>query len=218
MRTPGDAQEGVVGLLLAAGSGRRMGRPKALLTDAAGQTWLARAVTVLRDGGCAAVYVVLGAEAEEVRRHVPPDAEVVVPEEWAEGMGASLRAGLSAVDDGEPGASAVVVMLVDTPGVAREVVRRLVSSARDEASGVVSEGLASALARTSYHGRPGHPVLMGRDHWPGVMASARGDRGARDYLGTRNVSLVECGDIGSGEDIDDASALQRWRDSGSWGR
>ena len=45
----------VLGLLLAAGEGRRMGTPKALLYDGQGGSFLLRAVDVLRDGGCASV-------------------------------------------------------------------------------------------------------------------------------------------------------------------
>ena len=58
------------------------------------------------------------------------------------------------------------------------------------------------LARAAYAGVPGHPVLIGADHWAGVAASARGDSGARQYLSTHAVDLVECGDLASGEDRD----------------
>ena len=49
---------------------------------------------------------------------------------------------------------------------------------------------------------PGHPVLLGRDHWAGVAATATGDAGARDYLRGRDVTLVECGDLATGRDVD----------------
>lgn len=190
----------VVGLLLAAGSGSRLGRPKALVTNAASESWVASAVTVLRDGGCASVYVVVGAAAEEVRREVPPGATVVMATDWAEGMGASLRAGLGALAQAPPAASAAVVMLVDTPDVTAAVVQRLV------ATGTGSD----ALGRSTYHGIPGHPVIIGRQHWAGVSVSARGDRGARDYLSAREVQLVECGDLAEGTDVDTQPGLERW--------
>ena len=95
---PGDeADMTTTGLLLAAGAGRRMGRPKALVED-----WLVRAVGVLRDGGCAQVVVVLGAAADEARLLLEgQDVEVVVAGDWDEGMGASLRAGLAALRGAE---------------------------------------------------------------------------------------------------------------------
>lgn len=176
----------VTGLLLAAGAGRRMGRPKALVDD-----WLPRSASTLRDGGCTGVTVVLGAAAEQARALVPEEARVVVAEDWADGMGASLRAGLAALADGD--ADAAVVLLVDLPDVTAEVVRRVVAAVTRP----------DHLARAAYDGVPGHPVLLGRSHWSAVAAGAEGDRGAREYLAGRDdVRLVECGDLATGRDVD----------------
>ncbi len=199
---------GAVGLVLAAGSGSRLGRPKALVTDAAGETWLARTVAVLGDGGCGQVFVVVGAEAEEVRRHVPSAARAVEALDWSEGMGASLRAGLGSVLEHAPDAPAVVVMLVDTPDVSSDVVRRLLAAGADPES----------LGRSAYDGVLGHPVVIGREHWAGVIGSARGDRGARDYLSAHDVLVVECGDLAGGTDVDTQSGLDEWIARGSGSR
>jgi len=200
------------GLLLAAGAGRRMGGPKALLVDDAGEPWLVHAVRTLRDGGCDPVTVVLGAAADEAGRLLEgAGVRVVVAADWDEGMGASLRAGLAALLEagaggaggagGGPvvagdvdGPAAAVVSLVDLPDVHADVVRRLVTAGADAG--------AAALARAAYDGAPGHPVLLGREHWAGVLASATGDRGARDYLAARDVRRVECGDLATGRDRD----------------
>ncbi|MBD0324322.1 MAG: nucleotidyltransferase family protein, partial [Aldersonia sp.] len=59
------------------------------------------------------------------------------------------------------------------------------------------------LARAGYPGGPGHPVLIGRRWWPEVMESARGDRGARDFLAGRDdLVVVDCSDLASGHDVD----------------
>ena len=180
------------GLLLAAGAGRRMGRPKALV-----DTWLPDAVNVLRDGGCARVTVVLGAAADAAQSLLDGyDVDVVVAADWAEGMGASLRTGLRSLADED--ATAALVTLVDLPDVGPDVVRRMLDRP-------VS---AVTLARALYHGTPGHPVLIGRDHWGGVIASATGDQGARSYLDRQQVELVECGDLASGRDVDDPTGRQ----------
>lgn len=173
----------ISGLLLAAGAGRRMGTPKALVDD-----WLVRSVAVLREGGCDEVTVVLGAAADEARALLPADQRVVVAEDWDEGMGASLRVGLEALG---PDVEAAVVHLVDLPDVGADVVARVVSPAS-----------AAGLARAAYHGVPGHPVLIGRDHWEDVIEAAVGDQGARGYLKTHDVRLVECGDLAGGDDVD----------------
>ncbi|MFT3872884.1 MAG: nucleotidyltransferase family protein [Nocardioides sp.] len=179
----------VVGVLLAAGAGRRMGRPKALMHDPDGTSWLLRSVATLDRGGCDQVTVVLGAgadEAEAMLAAVPVD--VILAPDWASGMAASLRAGLGFLREGD----AAVVSLVDLPDVGPEVVRRLIDSGASP----------SALARATYDRAPGHPVLLGRQHWAGVLASATGDRGARDYLATHEHQLVECGDLATGVDVD----------------
>jgi hypothetical protein len=45
-------------------------------------------------------------------------------------------------------------------------------------------------------------VVIGRNHFAGVIASAHGDAGGRDYLATHATLLVECGDLGRGRDVD----------------
>src|SRR5437667_3809066 len=104
----------VAGLLLAAGEGRRLGRPKALV-ELDGERLVDRGVRLLRSAGCRPVLVVAGAAAIEVI------GAVVVPNPgWRSGMGSSLRTGLAALPPGCPG---VVIALVDQPRVTPEAVR-----------------------------------------------------------------------------------------------
>jgi molybdenum cofactor cytidylyltransferase/nicotine blue oxidoreductase len=185
----------LVGLLLAAGAGRRMGGPKALLRDGRGVPFLDRMIGVLFEGGCERVTVVVGAAAPEVTAVLveagwvdDPAVDTVVAEDWQEGMGASLRAGLRSLGEGE----AALVTLVDLPDVDEAVVRRV--------AGVASG--TDALVRATYDGRPGHPVLIGRNHWPGVLSTAHDDQGAREYLATHDHLTCECGDLATGKDVD----------------
>jgi CTP:molybdopterin cytidylyltransferase MocA len=167
-----------------------MGMPKALVTDEHG-SWLVRGVEVLQEGGCRRVTVVLGAEVTRAGALLTElEVAVTVAEDWAEGMGASLRAGLRSLD-GSPD-DGVVVSLVDLPDLVPEVVVRVIGAGSGPA----------ALSRATYDGRPGHPVVLGRDHWAGVIDTAIGDQGARAYLTGRDVTLVECGDLASGRDVD----------------
>jgi nicotine blue oxidoreductase len=178
----------VVGLLLAAGAGERFGGPKALARDGDGTSWLLRSVQALRP--CDEIVVVLGAEAERAAALLPMSVSRIRADDWAEGLGASLRAGLSAL--APTGHDAALVSLVDLPDVDAAVVARLVAATTRPGD----------LARAAYDGVPGHPVLIGRDHWEGVVATATGDRGARDYLAAHEVVLVECGDLATGADVD----------------
>jgi CTP:molybdopterin cytidylyltransferase MocA len=62
--------------------------------------------------------------------------------------------------------------------------------------------LSSVLARAVYAGRPGHPVLVGREHWIELSEFLRGDSGAGEYLTAHHALEVECGDLWSGADVD----------------
>jgi CTP:molybdopterin cytidylyltransferase MocA len=186
---------GVVGLLLAAGAGRRMGGPKALLRGADGTPWVVRAARDLHAAGCDPVRVVVGAAAADVSGLLADDAagpvDVVVAADWSQGMGASLRAGLGGLAGLAPDALAAMVHLVDLPDVGVDVLAR-----------VASHASPAVLARACYGGRPGHPVLLGREHWVAIAVAARGDAGARGYLAGRDVLAVDCGDLASGIDVD----------------
>ncbi|MFZ2504332.1 MAG: NTP transferase domain-containing protein [Nocardioides sp.] len=182
---------GVHGILLAAGEGRRFGGPKALARDPDGTSWLLRAVVSLRP--CERITVVLGAAAEEAAALLPMSVGRVLATDWAEGMGVSLRRGLGHVAATDPASVAAIVTLVDLPDVDGAVVTRVVADAGEQ-----------TLRRAAYAGVPGHPVLLGRAHWSGVLATAAGDVGAKTYLADHagEVELIECGDLATGADRD----------------
>ena len=210
----------MAGILLAAGEGSRLGRPKALV-ELGGQTLAERGVALLRDGGADPVLVVTG--AVPVRVH---GARTVHNPDWRAGMGTSLAAGLRALGAVAPGAAdetvglngadgahesavaataagAAVIALADQPLVGPEAVRRLILAYQNGAS----------VAVAAYHGQPRNPVLIAREHWPAVLALATGDTGARPFLRAHPelVTLVECGDTGSPDDVDTPEDLARVR-------
>lgn len=191
----------VIGVLLAAGGGRRLGgRPKALL-DHGGRPLVEHAAEALRAGGCDRVHVVVGARSSAVRERAARLADCVWVENpaWEEGMGSSLRAGLRSLDG--TGARAALVALVDQPGVGAGAVARVLAAGASR----------TALVSAAYEGVRGHPVLLGAEHWAPVAASATGDRGARAYLRAREaeIRLVECGDVADPFDIDTPADLAR---------
>jgi CTP:molybdopterin cytidylyltransferase MocA len=183
---------GLTGIVLAAGAGTRAGGPKALSRTADGEPWLTLAVAVLQSAGCDRVVVVLGAEAERAAELVPDGVETVVAEDWEVGMSASLRAGLAAARDGD----AALIALVDLPNLPAAVARRVVGDWAADAEG------RSVLKRAGHWGRPGHPVLIGADHWGAFVDSLDGDRGGQVYLEQHGVRLIECGDLFDGHDVD----------------
>src|SRR5262249_31253020 len=90
-------------------------------------------------------------------------------------------------------AEAAVVLLVDTPGVTTEAVKRVADDAGRD-----------TLATATYGGRRGHPVVLGRDHWAGGTILGTGGVGARAYLSAplEEPLLVPCEDISDDTDMD----------------
>src|SRR5919199_502059 len=150
----------VAGLVLAAGGGGRYGLPKALVENE-GSLLVERAVRTAR-AVCDPVLVVLGARAVDVWRTADLDgATVLANRDWETGMASSLRTGLDGLR-GWPGrVDAALVTLVDMPGMTPEALRAVAAHAAPD-----------ALATATYDGVRGHPVLLGREHWAGVAATA----------------------------------------------
>jgi nicotine blue oxidoreductase len=202
----------VAGILLAAGEGSRLGRPKALV-KIGGQRLADRGVAMLRSGGTDPIVVVTGAAPVE-----PPGALAIHNPDWRTGMGSSLAAGLAALRSlPPPGCAAAIIALADQPLVGAESVRRLIAAYVGDADGTegVSEasrvGGTTTIAVACYGGRPRNPVLIAREHWDEVLAMAEGDAGARPFLRAHPelVTLVECGDTGRPDDIDTPEDLAR---------
>lgn len=193
MSAPPQTPARVAGLLLAAGEGRRYGKPKALV-ELDGQTLAARGVRLLADGGCDPVVVVAGAAP---LRWVVADAIVVDNPHWRTGMGSSLRAGLHwLASHGPPDVAAAVVALVDQPWVVPEAV-----------SAVRAGWRPGGIAVATYAGRRGHPVLLDRVLWEQAAAAAQGDAGARDYLAANPGLVTEVPCPGSPKDVDTPADL-----------
>lgn len=182
-----------IGIVLAAGAGTRYGMPKALARTAAGNSWLELACKTLVDGGCDDVVVVLGAQAQEAKELAPAYAGLVVASRWRLGIAESLRTGLTAAE--RSGADTGLVSLVDLPELRPDAVRRVLES-------TPPADARHALARATYNGVPGHPVLVGRAHWQMLAATVHGDNGAGPYLREHSVLAVDCTDLGGGNDID----------------
>lgn len=189
-------------LVLAAGSGSRLGRgPKALLPWA-GETLLRRAARAAHEADLECV-VTCGAGAAETRAQVEdlPAVRTVDVPDHREGLSRSWRAGVHAVAEraGEPEQTAVLVMLVDQPGVGAAVLRRL-----------VDRHVPGRVTRAAWAGAPGHPLVMPLADAVRAAALSTGDRGARDWLRSHpdRIDPVECSDLGHGADIDTEDDLR----------
>jgi len=183
----------VTGVVLAAGKDIQADGPDALRKAHDGTPWLEIACAALRGAGCREVIVVLGAGADEAEALIPHGALPVVATDWQDGRSASLRVGLAAAATSST--DAVLLTLVNLPGQTPAAGRRVLESAADDPRGT--------LARAHYDGKPGHPVLAGRDHWGDIAATLVGDIGIGDYLENHLTVEVDCTDLGGGEDAED---------------
>lgn len=200
-----------VAVLLAAGSGSRLGLgPKALLPHR-GRALVEHVVAVLLAGGCDVVVVVLGADADRVRAEASlgdPRVRVVVNRDWSSGMASSLRAGVAAALALEP--SRVVVAHVDQPGVVPDDVARLLAAHRPGRvtascwTAAVDPGDATVPDRRPHWA---HPLVLGAALAGPAAASAHGDHGARNFLHA-HADLIDVVDHpGDGRDLDTAADL-----------
>jgi CTP:molybdopterin cytidylyltransferase MocA len=185
-------------IILAAGGARRFGAAKQLAL-LGGRPLLQHAVdAALAVPPLEDVVVVLGARGDAVAAGVDLGrARHVRCEHWADGMAASLKAGVAAL---EPGVDVALILLGDQPLVTGPVIERVLAHARHA-------GGAFVAARASYDGVPDHPVALGPDLLT-LVPALRGDAGARDLLAARDVLLVEVGELGAGTDVDTLEELE----------
>ncbi len=182
------------GLILAAGEARRFGSPKQL-APLGGRPLLEHALAAMAAArSIGPVVVVLGAHAQAILAEVAlQGAAPVLATDWADGQGASLRAGVAAL---APRVEAIVVTLGDQPAITAAAIDA-VAGARDGRSDAV---------RASWAGRPGHPVLLERALFARVE-ELRGDEGARGLLEHARVRLVACDGLGADADVDTPGQL-----------
>jgi len=165
----------VLGVVLAAGAGRRMGTPKGLLAAAGGGSWAARAAHALAAGGCDPVLVTVGASGDRVAATLPAGVGAVPVADWDRGPGAGVAAALEHATSlrrgGSGGPDLVVLTLVDLPGVDAALVAEVVAAAAGDT--------AHALVRAVDGDRPGHPVALGRAHWSRALRVCADGSGLR---------------------------------------
>jgi molybdenum cofactor cytidylyltransferase len=193
----------VVAIVLAAGSSRRMGRPKQLL-PLAGRPLLQHVLDAAAGAAIAEIVLVLGHEADAVRRAVrlPPHARIVVNAAHAAGQSTSLACGLAAAGDD---AAAAVVLLGDQPQVTSALIDVVVAAFQSGTAPAVRPVWRDAGGAE----RPGHPVVLARRVWPAV-AALTGDHGARALFATHPewvCALPMAGD--PPDDVDDLAGYQR---------
>jgi molybdenum cofactor cytidylyltransferase len=179
-------------LVLAAGSGRRMGGPKALLAFE-GETLLQRTIRVAEAAGCAPVIAVVG---DWDPGPLAGTVSVISNLEAAEGMASSIRAGIAALPPDSEGA---LILTVDQPSVDTGLLRRLLALAAKDPTHPAASAYGDSL---------GIPAFLPRRLFPSLLA-LRGDRGAKAILLREGAATLPF--PGGEADLDTPEDLERFR-------
>jgi len=194
-------------VILAAGAGRRFGGPKALARRGE-KTWLEIAVERVSDADFGWATIVLGAEAAAVRAALPAgDSRTratlswVINTEWQAGRTGSIAAGLVDLRGWARGA---LIYPVDFPVVDTETIYQLAGAF--DATGEAEEKIILPVSG----GRRGHPIIIGRQVWPEILALGRDDPlhliVRRDAARVVEVAVNDAGihrNINTPEDLED---------------
>ncbi len=185
----------IVGIVLAAGMSRRLGRPKQLLM-LNGTPLIAHVVDRALASTLDEVILITGAHGADVRAVIEGRKVLFVHNpDFEEGQGTSLAAGIIALD---ADVDAAVVMLGDQPGISPEVIDRAIKARRESGAPVV-------MAR--YGNQRGHPVLFGGELFP-ELRNLDADAGGREIVRDHQdlVVLVDGGADAPPPDVDTEEA------------
>jgi molybdenum cofactor cytidylyltransferase len=193
----------ISGVVLAAGTSSRLGRPKQLL-ELEGRPLLQHVVDAAVGSGLDEVVVVLGHESERIASalELPASARVVVNEDYESGQSSSLRAALDSV---HPGAEATAILLGDQPGLTSAAIRKVLDAFRES---------DAPILRALWQGTPGHPVILARSEWASIRR-LEGDKGARDLVAASARAEVIEMDEPPVADVDTWDQYEKLRDYGS---
>ena len=168
-------------VILAAGASTRLGQPKQLLRMG-DESLLHRTARLALEAGCGPVFAVLGYEAETMRPELSGlGVESVVNSAWQEGMGASLRAGIEAVQKLDPLPEAVVILVCDQPRLTADHLRILVDNHQSARRSANSVTIGTVITASVYAGRTGVPAVFSSDLFS-ELAALSGDQGARSLI------------------------------------
>lgn len=169
-------------LILAAGSSKRLGKPKQLVKFK-NKTLLQHSIDVSENLNLSERIIVLGANSKKILNEVElKNHKILINSNWQEGMSTSLKKGLEEIQNLHPAIENVLVLLSDQPFISESFLKKFINK----------HFTANCLATFSeYREIPGVPAIFSSKIFPDLM-KIEGDRGARDLIknGLANYQLV----------------------------
>ena len=168
---------------------------------------LQHAIQIALESTAKTVIVVLGAQAEQIKKVIKgTEAQVVLNTDWQEGMASSIRCGIHSLTETHPDIESTILMLCDQPYVTPTLLNKLITA---------HQATGKAILASSYDDTTGVPALFHKSIFPGLL-QLKGDVGARAIIQQHrgNVEVVAFArgsiDIDTQEDFVD---LQRFPDT-----
>lgn len=168
-------------IVLGAGRSSRSAPQNKLLTPAAGGgTLIGQTVDHALGAGAGPVIVVTGHQAKQVEYALSEKpVHFVHATDYAEGIAASLQAGIAALDCDVDG---VLICLGDMPLVEPAILQRILRA--------FDPGQGREIVLPIYAGQRGNPVLWGKRFFPELL-QLKGDKGGASILHRHRQFIIE---------------------------
>jgi molybdenum cofactor cytidylyltransferase len=159
-------------ILLAAGASSRLGKPKQLLVYQ-GKTLLQHGIQEAVATGAKPIIAVLGGNAEFlIKETASQSIEVILNNEWKEGMASSIRCGIKQLLKMAPGIDAAIIMVCDQPYVTTKLLEDLVKKNQETGKPIIA---------SSYENNQGTPALFDKTIFASLL-DLKGDVGAKKIM------------------------------------
>ena len=160
-------------IILAAGASRRMNGKQKQLLEIKGKTLLRKAFETAADSVCRPIAVVLGANADKLKREIEDfDAQVVINEDWETGLSSSIEIGIKHLIKQNSELSAILIMLCDQPLITTKIINELAE---------IYEKSGKPIVACKYEETIGVPAIFSREIF-GELCEIKGDKGARNLI------------------------------------
>lgn len=175
----------VVALVLAAGSSKRMGKPKQLLSYKS-TTLLGSVIESALETSVEKVFCVLGANFEAIKKSIERyNIEVIYNPNFEKGLSSSIVSGIQQVKEND----AVFIMLADQPKITSEYLNELLRISQENPTKIIA---------SEYEKKVGVPAIFPKKYFLKLLL-LKGDKGARELLNSskekvltrRNVNLID---------------------------